>query len=314
MTRDYDFIGFTYGGKHSIDDFGIYRTSDGSRYNDNLIPQLTDKTADIPGGDGQYYFNSHYKTRTFSISIAFDNLSEEQYAEMRRWLNGKEIKELIFDEAPYKVYSAKIIGTPSIKFICFEQSGQRVYKGEGSIQFTCYYPFAHTPEKTKNGEDGRSAQNYLPNDYPTKGQWLHTSGLSTKHRDGLNPGDIEAPFKFIMSKELQVKIGDSLRLGELVITIMENAQSVVWDSRSGLVTGDVNGVHRPIRFEGKSYGGIPVGGIDPIKVPKSISYATKGEDNQIITYCSNRYKYVGDTLVTAYQDPPFSIEYNYWYY
>jgi hypothetical protein len=52
ITRDYDFIGFTYGGEHSIDKFGIYRISDGSRYNDNIIPQLTDKTADIPGGDG----------------------------------------------------------------------------------------------------------------------------------------------------------------------------------------------------------------------------------------------------------------------
>jgi hypothetical protein len=60
---DYDFIGFTYNGKHSIDDFGIYRTSDGSRYNHNLIPQLNDKTADVPGGHGQYYFNSTYKNR-----------------------------------------------------------------------------------------------------------------------------------------------------------------------------------------------------------------------------------------------------------
>jgi hypothetical protein len=57
------FIGFTYNGKHSIDDFGIYRTSDGSRYNHNLIPQLNDKTADVPGGHGQYYFSSTYKNR-----------------------------------------------------------------------------------------------------------------------------------------------------------------------------------------------------------------------------------------------------------
>jgi hypothetical protein len=57
------FIGFTYNGQHSIDDFGIYRTSDGSRYNYNLIPQLNDKTADVPGGHGQYYFNSTYKNR-----------------------------------------------------------------------------------------------------------------------------------------------------------------------------------------------------------------------------------------------------------
>ena len=62
-TRDYDFIGITFDGKHSIDDFGIYRTSDGNRYNENIIPPFNDKTADIPGGDGQYYFYTLHKPR-----------------------------------------------------------------------------------------------------------------------------------------------------------------------------------------------------------------------------------------------------------
>jgi hypothetical protein len=52
MSYDTDFIGFTYNGKHSITNFGVYRTSDGSRYNDNLVPTMTDKTADVPGGEG----------------------------------------------------------------------------------------------------------------------------------------------------------------------------------------------------------------------------------------------------------------------
>jgi hypothetical protein len=63
MAKDFDFIGFTYNGKHSYNDFGIYRTSDGSRYNDILIPQLLDKTIDVPGREGQYFFNSQHKTK-----------------------------------------------------------------------------------------------------------------------------------------------------------------------------------------------------------------------------------------------------------
>lgn len=58
-----DFIGFTYNGKHSIRDFEVYRTSDGSRYNDNLVPNMNDKTADVPGSNGQYFFNTTYKNR-----------------------------------------------------------------------------------------------------------------------------------------------------------------------------------------------------------------------------------------------------------
>ena len=114
------FIGFTYNGKHSIDDFGVYRTSDGNRYNYNLIPQLNDKTADVPGGHGQYYFNSTYKTRQFSIPIAFDNLPEEKFYKMKQWLSGTEIHELSFDERTEVKYSAKVTGTPQLKFVCFE--------------------------------------------------------------------------------------------------------------------------------------------------------------------------------------------------
>jgi predicted phage tail component-like protein len=142
-----DFVGFTYNGKHSIKDFGIYRTSDGSRYNDNLVPTMADVAAEAPGADGEYFFSTKHKNKPFSISIAFSNLKEEKYREMRGWLDGKDIHDLIFDEAPYKVYSAKVTGTPQLKTICFsDENGERAYKGEGSIQFTCYHPYAHTPE------------------------------------------------------------------------------------------------------------------------------------------------------------------------
>jgi hypothetical protein len=34
-----DFIGFTFNGKHSSE-LGIVRTSDGSRFNENLLPTI----------------------------------------------------------------------------------------------------------------------------------------------------------------------------------------------------------------------------------------------------------------------------------
>jgi hypothetical protein len=37
---DYDFIAFSFNGKHSFEDFGLIRTSDGSRYNINLAPTM----------------------------------------------------------------------------------------------------------------------------------------------------------------------------------------------------------------------------------------------------------------------------------
>ena len=52
---DFDFIGFTFNGHHSSE-FGLFRTSDGDRYEDNLVPSLKDEAADVPGGVGQYYW------------------------------------------------------------------------------------------------------------------------------------------------------------------------------------------------------------------------------------------------------------------
>ena len=37
---DLDFLAFSFNGLHSYDDFKIYRVSDGSRYNDNLMPTM----------------------------------------------------------------------------------------------------------------------------------------------------------------------------------------------------------------------------------------------------------------------------------
>ena len=39
-----------------------------------------------------------------------------------------------------------------IKYICFEVDGQRRYRGEGNIQFTCFYPYAHTPKTLTAGK------------------------------------------------------------------------------------------------------------------------------------------------------------------
>jgi phage-related protein len=65
---------------------------------------------------------------------------------MKKWLNGKEIKDLWFAEAPHKVYSAKVTGTSQMTSLAFAEDGKRVYKGKGTIQFTCYNPYAHTPD------------------------------------------------------------------------------------------------------------------------------------------------------------------------
>jgi hypothetical protein len=54
-----DFTGFSFNGVH-IDNVRIVRVSDGSRYNDTILPTFTDKTVAVPGGNGTYFFGSYY--------------------------------------------------------------------------------------------------------------------------------------------------------------------------------------------------------------------------------------------------------------
>jgi phage-related protein len=155
MPNYQPFIGFTYNGEHSIEDLHIYRTSNGNRYDDNLTATMTDKTVDVPGGDGQYYFGTTFKNRTFTVPFAFDNLKQSDIAKMKRVFSGDGIHELVFDEdrdnngKALKIWSAKVTGTATMKHLCFDEVDEKgssieVYKGEGSITFTCYYPYARS--------------------------------------------------------------------------------------------------------------------------------------------------------------------------
>lgn len=250
--RDNDFIGFGFGGIHSST-FGIVRTSDGSRFNENLLPTTQDKTVQVPGGDGTYYFGSYFTQKQFNISIAFDSLTDSNLRKLKQWLGDKKIKELIFDEAPYKVYRAKVTGSATIKHICFLENNERVYKGEGTIQFTCYEPFA----KSRKESGAKTKEFYSLERYPTRDEWIETSGILTQAEMAAidifngnsakiyNPGDLECDFSLTMSFNggyiperilwVENKTNKSLSLGSINKKGADAAVKV--DSKSNLLVG-----------------------------------------------------------------------------
>jgi phage terminase large subunit-like protein len=53
---------------------------------------------------------------------------------MKKWLNGKNVGDLWFAEAPHKVYTAKVTGSATISALAFSPGdGQRIYKGTGTV-------------------------------------------------------------------------------------------------------------------------------------------------------------------------------------
>lgn len=149
MSNTRDFIDFSYK-NISFSELGILRVSDGSRYSEDLLPPIQDKTVQVPGRDGAYYFGSAYGPRIINIPFAFDCLTEKDLRLLKRLLKDKTPGELELSEVPYKVYNAKITGSTVINYVPFTENGERIYKGEGRITFTCYEPYAHCAGSKKN--------------------------------------------------------------------------------------------------------------------------------------------------------------------
>ena len=208
-----DFIGFSFN-EHRSESLGIVRVSDGRRYNEDLVPTTQDKTVQVPGGDGFYYFGSDYTQRQFSINIAFDELTEKQFRELQQVFGTKELGKLVFDERPYKYYMVKS-GKPQLKYICFGKEGEaRTYKGEGTLTFTAYYPFAKSIFKFLNEYNDKN-----------KDEWKEASGMKaekgtydTVSDNGsisvYNAGDLETDF--ILKFDLPV---DNTSISDIKITL-----------------------------------------------------------------------------------------------
>ena len=138
-----DFKGFRFGNIH-IKDLHLTVVSSGDRFNKNLLPDPTDYSVDVPGGNGKYYFGQTHGTRNYPVKTAFDNLDEATIRRIRQIFVTDKLKDLVFDEEPYKTYRAKLSRAPSFNYVCFldKETNQRVYKGECDFDFILYHPYA----------------------------------------------------------------------------------------------------------------------------------------------------------------------------
>lgn len=300
MAQLRDFCGFTWRGDHSSK-YGIVRVSDGSRYNDTILPAFQDTTQKMPGSDGTLYWESFYTNKTFSINIAFDHLTENDYRKLRQWLNGKDRGELVFDEAPYKAYTVKIKDPPQLKTICFMEDGKRIYKGEGTISFVAYYPFARGVYKFET--DIKDIINVE--------EWIGASGLKGATKDNYNSfseegscnlynaGDLPTDFKLIVNIEnkptnITLKINENQIIGSLNFSLAKQGDDtyVRFNSATQLIEGLIQSADGEFELTGNLYN----------------KYITEGDWFKIP---------VGESVIniaeTSHSDKPM-IDYDYLYY
>ena len=146
-----DFLGFKFGGSHSSD-LGIIRVSDGDRYKDTLHPEVKDRTAEVTGLDGEYYFGSDFGNKSFDIDIAFDSLTEDQLRNLKRVFGTKQIQQLIFDECPYKKYMVKIEDPIELSYICFDEPYKTVGEARDGVRKVNDREYTREVEDPETGE------------------------------------------------------------------------------------------------------------------------------------------------------------------
>lgn len=224
-----DFTGFYYGNDHSST-YHLIRTSVGDRYEEELFSDFEDETIKLVGGSGSVFGNTRYKEKEFTIPVAFDNLLEEDFRKLQRWLKPDGMKEFRFDERPYKAYIAKLKSPPKFEYVCFMRQKEnsflgdqeRVYKGEAKLDFIAYNPFGYCCDNgtimTPNGLilnnscnwQELSSYNALQLKDNNTPEWAITSGLTNHIReknklpDTTISTDLDTPFeKLLLDSKLK---------------------------------------------------------------------------------------------------------------
>lgn len=342
-----DYLGFQFGEHHSRD-LGLYRVSDGDRYNDVSIPSFTDTTSKIPGGDGTYYWDSFYSQRTFTIQTVFDDLTESQLRQIRQIFNGKAEDWLIFDETPYKKYRVKLQSPPQIKYLTFREKpiagspGQfekpRVHKGEIVFQFISYYPYGIDNFKAYDSVEG--IEN---NEYPNTDEWLpsvpilsqnqkteleNSTAADTEDKVGYflyNPGDLKTGLKIILDwyavpsdleillmHRVQAQSGSSIVFADEIVGELHFQGLTVSEGDTRLVidtaTNLIYGVDYKDERTGTFYNKYLIGG-DFFKVPP-----TQSPDDLLSKELTDYCDYI---LINVPRTPNVTnckLEYDYLYY
>lgn len=212
-----DFLGFQLGNVHSSQ-LNITRVSSGDRYSETFIPNFSDSTAQVPGGDGVYYWDTFYTQKPFTIDFAFDDLRDEDIRKLRQVFGFKGVQELIFDEATYKKYYVKCSAPPTLKYISFPFEEIKIYKGEGSINLVAYYPYALSTKEIVIG--------------------------SKKEQELNNMGDLEVPIKIYYTindsnKNINLELNDGNKVLNIENISKINADDVYIciDNRTHLIEG-----------------------------------------------------------------------------
>lgn len=229
MAQQGDYIGFSFGGVHSSE-LGIVRISDGSRFEESLLPNFQDKTATVSGKDGIYYFGSDNQQKEITLSFAFDHLTEEQLRRLKQVFSTKKPQQFISDEKPYKYYMVKVAQSAIIQHLCFDlDEGTRIYKGEGTLNLVAYYPYARSVHKFLNEFNAGSDNDFIiyPDTITADNENKDYSGIYDLMIESDKPLSNEQGLLYYNKNEWATSTGMMEEQGQLDIAQLDAVNNIV---------------------------------------------------------------------------------------
>ena len=147
------FISFSYGGI-SIEDFNLIATIDGDRMSKQLYGNFNDITSDYDVVDGTFYWGTHFTNNQLNFTLSTDEISERDLELFKNWFRPGIARELILAEHPNRGIMARVVSTPAMNMLPFEEKQEitlenettynfstTVYRGNINLAFTMDDPF-----------------------------------------------------------------------------------------------------------------------------------------------------------------------------
>ena len=149
------FISFSYGGKY-IEDFNLLVVIDGDRLQRNVYADFSDNVSESDILDEQIFWSSHFNGNQLSLTLATDEMTENEMEAFKQWFKPGTVRDLILSEHPSRAIRARVGSVPEYSMIPFEKETEvkiggliyktstTIYRGEISLQFTMEEPYWHS--------------------------------------------------------------------------------------------------------------------------------------------------------------------------
>ena len=146
--------GFSYNGVHSRTYHVEYIPDASSRW--FAGPEWEVYDSEVAWHPGGYYYGNAVKTKVFTLSCYFEEITVKQREDIRKWLHRDTSGSLVLDNMPFVYWNVR--PTKIVTGKIYNDGG--LYSGVFDVTFSAYNPFGYLTRKYNGATDNDNAGDY----------------------------------------------------------------------------------------------------------------------------------------------------------